>query len=81
MNIIQSTDTILARGTFLGRTVVDFSATGFESIDEVLSAVAADAGGMHGMLRISLRNATRGWSQSSAMFIAPPAPGTQLTLF
>lgn len=80
MNIIQSSDTILARGTYLGRTVVDIASTGFDSIDDVLGTIAAEAG-VHGLVRISLRNATQGWSQNRAMFIAPPPPGTQLTLF
>lgn len=80
MNIIHATDTILARGTYLGRTVVDFVSRGFDSIDDVLGTIASEAG-VHGLVRISLRNATKGWSQTRSMFIAPPAPGTQLTLF
>lgn len=81
MNVIQASDTIMARGTYLGRTVVDFASTGFENINDVLSAVAMSAGNLRGLLRISLRNSTRGWSQVRSMFVAPAPPGTQLTLF
>ena len=81
MKLINSTDTILARGTYLGRTIVDIASTGFESMSDILTAIAASAGNTRGLLQIQLRNATQGWSQARSMFVAPAAPGTQLTLF
>ena len=48
---------------------------------KVYSAIAAGAGNTRGLLRVQLRNATQGWSQARTMYVAPAAPGTQLTLW
>lgn len=79
--IISPTDTIMARATYRGLIVVNFISTGFCDLAEVLRAVRAAVGGIVGCLDLNLRNATRGWSDDRALFIAPAAPGTQLSLF
>lgn len=78
---INPTDTIMARATYRGHTVANFISTGFGDLAEVLRAVRAAAGNVVGYLELNLRNATRGWSDERALFIAPTAPGTQLSLF
>lgn len=79
--IIAPTDTIMARATYRGRIVANFISTGFDDLAQVLRAVRAAAGSVVGYLELNLRNATRGWTDDRALFIAPPAPGTQLSLF
>ncbi|MDE6041911.1 MAG: hypothetical protein K2F99_10075 [Muribaculaceae bacterium] len=81
MQLINSSDRIIARGTYLGHTIVNIASSGFESVADVLSAIAAGAGNTRGLLRVQLRNATQGWSQARTMYVAPAAPGTQLTLW
>lgn len=81
MNTITINDTMWATATYEGRTIVSFSATGFSSITEVLQAVRRAIGCVVGMVRLSLRNASRGWRQERSLYIAPLRPGTQLTLF
>lgn len=78
---IQPTDTIMARATFRGRIIAQFISTGFASLSDVLRAVRAAAGSIVGFIDISLRNASRGWTENQALFIRPVVPGTQLTLF
>ena len=78
---ISPSDTIMARATYRGLTVANFISHGFVDLAEVLGAVRAAAGSVVGYLEINLRNATRGWSEDRALFIAPPSPGTQLSLF
>lgn len=77
---IAPNDVMQARATYRGYTVATFSSTGFESLADVLRAVRCAAGSVVGFVTISLRNATRGWSQERALFIKPPAPGVQLHL-
>lgn len=81
MTTITINDTVFATATFEGRTVAAFSASGFSSISDVLKAVRKALGGVVGMVRLSVRNASRGWRQERSMYIAPLRPGVQLTLF
>lgn len=81
MQTINSTDKIFASGSYLGETIVNFVSTGFESIADVLSAVAAEAGITRGLLKVRLSNATQGWNETRSLFVAPPPAGTQLTLW
>ena len=78
---IHPDDTIMARATFRGRTVAQFASDGFGSLAEVIRAVRAAIGSLAGWIDLNLRNATRGWTTNRAIFIAPAAPGTQLSLF
>lgn len=80
-NNIAPADTIMARATFRGLTVASFISSGFSDIADVLRAVRAAAGSVAGSLELNLRNATRGWTENRAVFLAPAMPGTQLSLF
>lgn len=81
MTTISINDTVWATVTYEGRTVVSFSSSGFSSISDVLKAVRKAVGNLVGTVRLSVRNASRGWRQERSMFIAPMRPGVQLTLF
>ena len=81
MLTINSTDKIFATGSYLGEIIVNFVSTGFESVSDVLSAVAAQAGISRGLLKVRLSNATQGWTQARSLLVTPPPAGTQLTLW
>lgn len=81
MTTITKTDTVWATAIFEGRTIASFSSSGFSSITEVLSAVRQALGDVVGVVRLRLRNASRGWRQERSIYIAPLRPGVQLSLF
>ena len=81
MYTISSNDLVQVYATFCGRTIASISSTGFESIQDVLKAIRKAVGTFAGMVKLSVRNASQGWRQQRAFFIAPVPPGTQLTLF
>ncbi|MDE6464192.1 MAG: hypothetical protein K2L16_06130 [Muribaculaceae bacterium] len=78
---IRPDDIVMARATYRGRIVASFSSNGFNSLADVIRAVRLAAGSAVGYLNITLRNATRGWTEERALFITPAAPGVQLRLF
>ncbi len=77
---ISPEDIVMARATYRGRTIASFRSSGFTSVADVLRAVRYAAGSAVGYFQLNLRNASRGWSEDRALFIAPSAPGVQLTL-
>lgn len=81
MKSISSSDIVCATASYHGRTIATFTSTGFNSMSEVLSAVRNSVGSIVGLIDYSLLNHSKGWRQCRSMFIAPPAPGIQLTLF
>lgn len=81
MHTIEATDIVWASATYRGRTVAAFSSTGFTSLADVVRAVRLAVGTLAGSLRLTLRNASRGWTQTRSLFMAPLPAGTQLTLF
>lgn len=81
MATITINDTVCATATFEGRTIASFSSSGFTSLADVLKAVRKALGGVVGMVRLSVRNASRGWRQERSLYIAPMRPGVQLSLF
>lgn len=81
MSSISSSDIVSATASYHGHTIASFTSTGFSSIGEVLSAVRSAVGSVVGLVELSLLNSSRGWRECRSLFIAPPAPGIQLTLF
>ncbi|MBP3536773.1 MAG: hypothetical protein J6J93_04450 [Muribaculaceae bacterium] len=71
MATVTFTDLVQASATFEGRTVARIAASGFNSINEVLLAVRHAAGGITGLLELSVRNATQGWRQERSLYIMP----------
>ncbi len=71
MTSVSYTDIMQASATLEGRTVARISASGFNSISEVLQAVRRAAGDINGLLRLSVRNATQGWRQQRALLVLP----------
>ena len=69
MNRISLQDTFKVRATALGRVVADFNATGFNNLTELLNDTCRRIGGTRGMVSISLRNCSQGWTTSHALYI------------
>lgn len=69
MQTISLQDTMMIRATAMGRVIADFNSTGFSDIAGVLRATCARLNGARGMVELSLRNSTRGWTARRALYI------------
>ncbi len=78
---ISCDDIVMATATLHGTEVAAFTSTGFASVSEVVRAVMCGIGSAFGMIELTLRNTSRGWSERRSLFVRAPAPGRQLTLF
>lgn len=78
---VTPSDIVLASASYRGRNIASFRSFGFSSMEDIIRAVKQAVGSLSGLITLSLRNDSRGWTQSRALFIAPAAPGTQLSLF
>ena len=71
----------VARG---GRYIGKLRLCGIESTSALMESIKKLAGDTAGLLKITLRNATQGWSRDISLYISP-APvmpeGMQLSLF
>ncbi len=81
MQTINYSDSILATATLRGQTIASFRSSGFSCVSDVLKAIRFAAGSAIGLVNINIFNATRCWTQRTALFIAPQKPGVQLSLF
>lgn len=73
MATITFSDHVQASATLRGRTIASISATGFNSINDVILAVRHAAAGISGLVSLSVRNATQGWRQERSLLILPLA--------
>ena len=70
MNFNQTmspSDLIMASLECNGKELVRFSQNNFSSIDEVVRAAFSAAGHFAGLARLTVRNATQGWSRAIAL--------------
>jgi hypothetical protein len=82
MATINTSDTIMASATHMGKTLATVNANGFASFADVVAMLRAKAGSVVGMISINLRNFTQGWSEKRTLYITTPRPnGVQLSLF
>lgn len=85
MEKISINDIIFATATIRGSIATTLRLSGLKSMSEVIAAIKKELGVVGGLLTITLRNMTQGWSQSKSLYLAPvavrPAAGKQLTLF
>lgn len=80
MKTINSSDVIFATVTQRGNTLYDGQMSGMSSMAEVMSSLRGALAGAMGMLTLTLRNGTQGWSSRSSIKFAM-AEGVQLSLF
>lgn len=81
MATVSSSDILCATASFRGRQLAQFTSSGFNSFAEVLRAIRCAVGSVAGLIELSVLNTSRGWRECRSMYIAPSAPGVQLTLF
>ena len=80
MATVSSSDILCTTVSFRGRRLAQFTSSGFNSFTDVLRAVRGAVGSVVGLIELSLLKTSRGWRESRSMYIAPSAPGVQLTL-
>ena len=85
MGKISFNDIIFATATIRGEVAASLRLSGLKSMSDVMKAIKHEIGSANGMLTISLRNMTQGWSGSKAIYLSPTPiftqAGRQLTLF
>lgn len=85
MEKISINDIIFATATVRGTIAASLKLSGLKSMADVIAAIKKEIGIAGGLLTITLRNMTQGWSRTRSLYLSPvrvcPAPGTQLTLF
>lgn len=65
MKKIEFNDVIFARATVMGQEMLNMRICGVVSMAELLQRVRREIGSCFGLITISLRNMTQGWSQTS----------------
>lgn len=83
MEKITFNDIIFATATIRGK-VKNFRFSGLMSIADVIKAIKQEIGAVSGLLTISLRNMTQGWSREKSIYLSAipvKVDGVQLTLF
>ncbi len=83
MEIININDIIFATASIRGK-VTSLKLSGLMNMSEVILAVKKEIGNVTGLLKITLRNMTQGWSREKSVYLSPVpvrAAGIQLTLF
>ncbi len=85
MKKITINDVIFATATIGGHIAANIRLSGLGSIAEVVRAVKNELGSFSGLLNITMRNMTQGWSHSKSVYLSPSVTATcesvQLTLF
>lgn len=83
MEKISINDIIFATASIRGK-VTNFRFSGLMSMADVIRAIKNEIGSVTGLLTISLRNMTQGWSRQKSVYLSPMpvrSAGVQLTLF
>ncbi len=68
MHSISLSDIMMVRATAMGRVVADFNATGFSDIKQVLRETCSRITDTRGIVQLSLRNSTQGWTTRHALY-------------
>lgn len=69
MTPISPDDVIFASATQYGSRIVDFRISGLDSTQGVVAELRRLAAGTLGLVRVTLRNATQGWSRSLDLYL------------
>lgn len=81
MATISIDDIIFATATKHGRQLANLKLSGMASLSELYTAIRRHIGSTTGLIEITLRNLSKGYSSRQALFVATPAEGVQLSLF
>ncbi len=69
MATISATDILFASASIMGRQVFEYSGDGISSLAQLINRARGAASGCRGMATITVRNASRGWSQSRDFYL------------
>lgn len=83
MATISTDDILFASATQGGRYLANIRMSGISTTGCALAELRRLIGGVFGLVQITLRNATQGWSRSISLYMDEPKPaeGVQLCLF
>lgn len=85
MEKISINDIIFATATVRGTIAASLKLSGLKSMADVIAAIKKEIGIAGGLMTITLRNMSQGWSKSKAIYLSNAQShsiaGTQLTLF
>ncbi len=81
MATISTEDIIFATATKHGHQLANLKLSGVASLTELMATIRRHLGATTGLIEISLRNLSRGYSSQQALFVTAPAEGIQLSLF
>ncbi len=69
MKTISLSDIIFARATMMGREVANIRLHGISSMDDLVHRLRAELGSALGMVIVSIRNLSQGWTQERALIL------------
>ncbi len=69
MKTIDRNDIVFATAKIFGTVSADIRLNGICSVDEAITAIKGEIGTFTGLVRISLRNATQGWSENKSLYL------------
>lgn len=69
MKTISLSDIIFARATMMGREVANIRLHGISSMDDLVHLLRAELGSALGMVIVSIRNLSQGWTQERALIL------------
>lgn len=70
MKIFGTNDTIFARATVMGQEIVNLRLSGVCSMEALLRIVRQHVGAAIGLVKLTVRNMTQGWSDTASYRIA-----------
>ena len=68
MITVDNKDKMMIRATMMGTVVADFCSTGFTCVNDVIREVFSRVE-CSGIVEVSLRNASQGWSTRQALYV------------
>lgn len=86
MEKISINDIVFATAVIRGSVKASLRLSGLSSIADVIKAIKREIGSFSGILTISMRNMTQGWTKQKSLYVSPivsntPISGIQLSLF
>ncbi len=69
MATISSSDNLFASASIMGEQIFNFVGTGVASLGELISKVRNSPMARPGMVTLTIRNSSQGWSQSRAFYL------------
>lgn len=70
MATISSSDNLFASASIMGEQIFNFVGSGISSLGELISQVRRSPQAKTGMVTLTVRNSSQGWSQSRAFYLA-----------